>query len=294
MEHLQAVKNTISTSPCDRQVQLSPRKQPAISPLVSNFSQTFLSDELHENPAYHSFDKHFPIASVPNRSRFFGSSSVFTLSVEVLHHASTKGILPIEYEPTTPTQDGVILEIQQRLSNESYGQPEAVQAHCKVFLSSSNILYGIIDENTCPKDISTYLTLRSTGFLLPTLHGPEAHAYFRISMMCAIACATRARYQPQLATESMAYYHDALACVEEVTSEVSPASLQALLLLTIFCLFNPRKGDIWKLLDYACRLTVELGYHTETEGDGIAEDERQRKLRRSTFWGCKLAISSMV
>lgn len=85
----------------------------------------------------------------------------------------------------------------------------------------------------------------------------------------------------------MAYYYDSLPCVEEVTCEVSPASLQALLLLTVFCLFYPKKGNIWKLLDYACRLTVELGYHTEIEREGVIEDESQKKLRRSTFLGRK-------
>lgn len=91
----------------------------------------------------------------------------------------------------------------------------------------------------------------------------------------------------------MAYYQDALSCVEEVTSEVSPASLQALLLLTIFCLFYPRKGDIWKLLDYACRLTVELGYHTESNMNDVIENDAQMKLRRSTFWGCKFFVVQM-
>ncbi|GME51682.1 uncharacterized protein EYB26_002407 [Neofusicoccum parvum] len=81
----------------------------------------------------------------------------------------------------------------------------------------------------------------------------------------------------------MAFYADALTCVEEVTSEVSQDSLRALLLLILFCLFYPRKGDIWKLLDYACRLSIELGYHTEQEVGRV--DERQRDLQRSTFWG---------
>ncbi|KAI1080826.1 hypothetical protein F5B20DRAFT_539100 [Whalleya microplaca] len=132
------------------------------------------------------------------------------------------------------------------------------------------------------------------GFSPHTLHGDDAHQYFRVTMMCAIACANQARYRPSRAAESLAYYSDAVTCVEEVTSEVSPASLQALLLLIVFCLFYPRKGDIWKLLDYACRLTVELGYHTEQEQESEPsnieslddfQDQRRKKLRRSTFWG---------
>lgn len=210
---------------------------------------------------------------------------MFILSVEVLHHASFKGIVPSDYDPPLLSSDVDTGEPDLHLSYESYGQPDTVRAHCRVFFASSNILYGVVDEVASSSDLSRYFMLRGSGILPSSLHGADAHAYFRISMMCSIACATTARYRPQRVEECMAYYHDALPCVEEVTSEVSTASLQALLLLTIFCLFYPKKGDIWKLLDYACRLSVELGYHTENEANDIIEDEAQRKLRRSTFWG---------
>lgn len=79
------------------------------------------------------------------------------------------------------------------------------------------------------------------------------------------------------------FYDEALRYVEEVTSEVSEKSLQALLLLIVYCLFYPQKGDIWKLLDFACRQSVELGYHREESGIAII-DTRQRVLRRTCFW----------
>ncbi|KAF2000356.1 hypothetical protein P154DRAFT_491944 [Amniculicola lignicola CBS 123094] len=286
LEHLKAVKETLETSP--RSVPLQQ------SSLVALHHKTvsIASRKATASPQHiitipqdgHSFDKHFPISASPNRSRFFGSSSVFALSVEVLHHASTKGIISSEYEPPF-LKPNDHQEPEQYLSYDNYGQPESVRHHCATFFASSNILYGVVDENVSDLDLSAYFNLRSSGTLPLSLHGADAHSYFRISMMCAIACATQARYFPNRVAESMAYYHDALPCVEEVTSDVSSASLQALLLLTIFCLFYPRKGDIWKLLDYACRLSVELGYHTESEGSDIVEDEAQRKLRRSTFWG---------
>lgn len=186
--------------------------------------------------------------------------------------------------PGASADCGHIHEPEQNLSYDSYGQPDAVRSHCEIFFKSSNILYGIVDEATSTAELARYFQLRDGGCPPSSLHGSDAQIYFRVSMMCAIACATTARHRPQRSCQSRAYYHDALPCVEEVTSEVSAASLQALLLLTIYCLFHPKKGDIWKLLDYACRLSVELGYHTETDSD-IIEDEAAKKLRRSTFWG---------
>lgn len=80
--------------------------------------------------------------------------------------------------------------------------------------------------------------------------------------------------------------------MEEVTSEVSSESLQALLLLIQYCLFHPRKGDVWKLLDFACRLSVELGFHTEeqqsnkwTEDRDGSNEEEKKELRTNTFRG---------
>lgn len=240
-----------------------------------------------------SLDKHFPISSPTTRSRFFGASSVFTFSVSVLHHASTKNIISSDYAPQSPTSGTIQGEpsLKQHLSYASYGHAEAVEAHCKLYFASSNALYGIVDESTSSTDIASYLAIRTDRTKPSSLQGPEVHAYFRISMIGAIACATRARHDPKRGAESMAYYHDALPCVEKVTSEVGAESLQALLLLSVYLLFYPREGDIWKVLDYACRLCVELGYHTESSPD-LSEDmveDAEKKLKRSTFWGCKFS-----
>lgn len=183
----------------------------------------------------------------------------------------------------------------------SYSQVQApdsdIQALVRLYLVSLNTMYGFVDQAQTATDLEAYQALRQQPNFSPdALHGDQAHRYFRITMMCAISCANQARYRPYRAAECFAYYAGAVACVEEVTSEASPASLQALLLLIVFYLFHPRRGDIWKLLDYACRLTIELGYHTEAEHDqttiGTARGEpepepaeSQRKLRRSTFWG---------
>lgn len=179
------MKTTIFKSPGNDSHQILPSTQQHLSPSATGFPQPLnLVSPVRE--AVHSFDKHFPIASVPNRSRFFGSSSVFALSVEVLHHASEKAIISSEHDSLFPMQDECPYEPEQRLAYESFGFPDAVHDHCNVFFSSSNILYGIVDEHTSLADMSFYLALRSSSFLPPTLRRPEAHSYFRVTMMCAI------------------------------------------------------------------------------------------------------------
>lgn len=255
-------------------------------------------------------------ASSSCKSRYWGSSSVFALTVEILQHATARGFV------TTDDLDGpgpydedaeADTEADVNTTNDVSSATEVdIRSLLQLYLVSSNTLYGFVDPDQVQADLDVYLAVRrqrqqqsqsgqQTASPASTLADP--HPYFRIAMMCAIACATRARYRPQRTAASLAYYVAAVPFVEEVTAAVSPASLQALLLLILFCLFFPRKGDVWKLLDYACRLALELGYHTEgTDGawagevTGAADDigaraenandnDNAQKLRRSTFWG---------
>ncbi|EPE09322.1 c6 transcription factor [Ophiostoma piceae UAMH 11346] len=350
-----------------------------------------------------SYDLVVPSTVSVGKSRYWGASSVFALMVEILQHATARAYVSLEdigagsnapehgsADPgSRPGRGGAFGDVpgmdhdeQQAAAlhhhhynannlvgdNSASAAAEAdIRALLRLYLASSNTLYGFVDPEHAFADLEVYLTIRrqrqggsygnnntttpnsafgsmtsppagqgtgqgqgqgqgvgtgntgsvpspTTTFGLgggtggtggPAALGDQAHSYFRIAMMCAIACATKARYRPQRTAESLAYYADALAYVEDVTAEVSPASLQALLLLIVFCLFFPRKGDVWKLLDYACRLALELGYHTEMDEGGGAtaaaeagipgagptraapsgESEAEKKLRRSTFWG---------
>lgn len=264
-----------------------------------------------------TFDVIIPSTSSNGRSRYWGSSSAFALTVEVLQHAVTKQLLPLEDVSShlDGGSDETYEDVEDAPSFRHYSvdvdEPD-IQALVHLYLTTLNIMYGFVDQTETKTDLQFYLNRRKqTGFDPQALHNEQAHGFFRISMMCAISCANQARHQPHRAAECLAYYADAIACVEEVTSEATPASLQALLLLIVFCLFLPRKGDIWKLLDYACRLTIELGYHTEdAEGDLSAHHtttgsggttnnampdatattasgplQSRARLRRSTFWG---------
>ncbi|KAI1335050.1 hypothetical protein F5Y15DRAFT_428528 [Xylariaceae sp. FL0016] len=319
LDQLRAVKNGITASP--------PHAGPARSTQASQPTPLVLFPQHRSEPESkpddaESFDVVIPSQSTAGKSRYWGSSSVFALAVEIIHHAHAKGLVP---------QDSTLLVAPDETTEDtsadngpfhrdiSLAPASDIEALISLYMVSMNTLYGFVDEAAVPSDVRAYLALRpqpgpSSSSASPpahALHGRDAHRYFRVTMMCAIACASQARYRPSRAAESLAYHADAVAFVEEVTSEVSPASLQALLLLIVFCLFFPRRGDIWKLLDYACRLTVELGYHTEQDPDTAPDDtttssaagsrdawqqppeqgadgdgdERRRKLRRSTFWG---------
>jgi Fungal specific transcription factor domain len=217
-------------------------------------------------------------------TRYFGTSSVFCLTVHLLNCAYVKGLIETEITPTNALASGPFNVNLEHLVVKKPHAKERLSFLIRDFLVSMNTLYGFIDPSTTDADLETYVQLTCDDSFSPqNLDARQTHQYFRISMICAIACANRARHEPIEQANSMAFYTTALTCVEDVTSEVSPESLQALLLLIVFCLFYPRKGDLWKLLDYACRLSIELGFHTELDMEN--ENEDQKNLRRSTFWG---------
>jgi Fungal specific transcription factor domain len=228
-----------------------------------------------------SFDKHFMVKNAnPTCWQYFGSSSVFALAVEVLVHARAK------LGPVTHHENYAEFRLNRPVGEHPPSVRETpdravIEKLVSIYMASSNTLRGFIDEDAIVHDIEGYLTCHSTD--TRQLVSYRAHQFFRISMICAIACANKARHHPSYSAESMQYYSEALRCVEEVTSELSVESLIALLLLILFSMFYPRKGDLWKLLDFACRLSVELGYHTEQDA-GFA-DEKSRVRRRRIFWG---------
>ncbi|KAI0002661.1 hypothetical protein F4779DRAFT_635192 [Xylariaceae sp. FL0662B] len=294
LDQLRAVKNSITASPL--QAVSSSSANDSIPTPAQQASMRSEEPTFERQPI--SFDVVVPSRSTAGKSRYWGSSSVFALAVEIIHHAYTKDLISPEDSPIPETGE----DREESAANDgpfhrdiAPASADDVQALVSLYMLSINTLYGFVDESAITLDTRAYLLMREQPDFLPqALNGTEAHQYFRITMICAISCANQARYYPSRAAESLAYYSDAVRCVEEVTSEVSPASLQALLLLIVFCLFYPRNGDIWKLLDYACRLAVELGYHTEQEQGSAttsadsqqpAGDEKRKKLRRSTFWG---------
>ncbi|KAF8847600.1 hypothetical protein BDZ45DRAFT_709619 [Acephala macrosclerotiorum] len=199
-----------------------------------------------------NYDDHFMLSTTSDRTfRFSGSSSVFVLTVQLATQVFDD-----------PTQFGD----PERFSNLGMMEEGINDSGAMV---ATRIKMYLSDQNQRPESKSR-------------LSGKAAYQFFRIAMMCGVACANKSRHKPHLVAVDDDFYAKGLKYVEAVTSEVSGESLQALLLLILYCLFHPRRGDIWKLLDYACRLSVELGYHTELPLD--QESSRDMALQRSTFW----------
>ena len=233
-----------------------------------------------------SFDKHFIIRHANATCwQFFGSSSAYALAVEVIVHAqATLGQITF---PENYASGDFWLD-QHRTDGEELLPPsrptpsrQEIESLVALYLCSTNLLINFVDADEIYSEIDVYL--RYHGSNNKFLTGPEAYQFFRVAMVCALASANKSRHHLAYEAEAMAYYAEALQCIGEVTSDVSAEALQSLLLVVVFSMFYPRKGDIWKLLDFACRLSVELNYHSETNDE--YEDEKSRLKRRSIFWG---------
>ncbi|KIY00625.1 uncharacterized protein Z520_03288 [Fonsecaea multimorphosa CBS 102226] len=234
------------------------------------------------------FNNHFPVPSVNgSTSRFYGSSSVFALAVEVLALASDKNLFNPSgpSEPVLSAKDGHDRDLDSVAPTAVFDTGrEFAQSLIADYMASINIIHPCIDETHLQRDLDRFLaTNGALEFDADKLQRIEKYQCFRIALMCSIACTAKARHSPSLAAYGNQFYAQAVRYVEEVTAEVSPQSLEALLLLVIYCLFNPRKGNIWKILDFACRLSIQLGYHTE-QGHSILESEDDKTWRRTAFW----------
>lgn len=240
-----------------------------------------------------SFDKHFIVEHAnPTCWQFLGSSSPYALVVEVLVHAQAKlGSLVHHPDYAGPEfwLNAQSTEVAEPLQPRARPSRTEIQMLVNLYMSTTNVEMAFFDPEDIAFEVDTYL--RHHGSNVKYLTGKDAHHFFRVAMICAIASANKSRHHSVYETESMAYYAEALQCVEEVTSDVSPDALQALLLIIVFALLFPRKGDLWKLLDFACRLSVELNYHSETNDE--YEEEKSRKSRRSIFWGLYCVERSM-
>jgi hypothetical protein len=236
------------------------------------------------------FDVIIGSPSSADKSRYWGSSSVFALAVELVQHSVVTGLISTKDASLDLGENTDVPSNGDTKDNDTFQRlmtcaaPADVQGLVSLYISSFNAFYPFADERLVPLDLQAYLDIRSRPSLtIRLLKGNEAHQFFRISLMCAISCANEARHRPSRAAESLVYYMEALDCIGEVASEASPASLRAILLLVLYSLFEPSKGDIWKLLDYACRLMIELGWHTEASP--YVTEPGEHEIYRRAFWG---------
>ncbi|KIW64536.1 hypothetical protein PV04_09462 [Phialophora macrospora] len=231
-------------------------------------------------------DLHFILPTATGTTtRFYGSSSVFSLTVEVLTAARERSLYTPSpaLESVSPTEEsfGGLANFYELPTTGVLN--ETVRSLLKLYLSSVGIVYPFVDKSLLDMDTMAYFDIRSRpDFDVAKLQGRPAYQYFRVTMMCAISCASKLRHQPSLLVYANAFYQEAVKLVEAVTHEVSVDSLQALLFLSVYCLFFPRKGNIWKLLNFACRLSIQLNCHVETHNN--LELDREQVARRDIFW----------
>lgn len=223
---------------------------------------------------------HFPIATQHGRDiRYYGGSSTFSLAVATLARGRS--------DPKYSFAPLRVPETLQLAPPEFHGgcncviTKSMVEKSVDLYMVSIHPVYPFLNASDLSTDLQAYWEVQSSGIDPAVLKNEVAHQYFRIKIIAAIASASRSRYYASRIACDHGCYLEAVKCVSEVTSEISTNSLRALMLLIIYCLFRPRKGDIWKLLDYACRLCLELGYHNEPDPSlPMAESEQQRNM----FW----------
>jgi hypothetical protein len=77
-------------------------------------------------------------------------------------------------------------------------------------------------------------------------------------MVYSIACHCLPRNDPRLVLLSGGLYRQAVASAEDIMSRVSVEALQAVLLLALRCLFDPREGSLGQQITFAKSLMMEL------------------------------------
>ncbi|OQU98976.1 Fungal Zn2-Cys6 binuclear cluster domain-containing protein [Cladophialophora immunda] len=242
---------------------------PAISHLVSSTANTG--------------DYHYVVPTASGlKTRFHGRSSVFSLTVAVLGRAQVD--FPRILTERSP--DTVVIAPEDpcvMLDGGSCRISEAViRSSARLYMSSINVIYPFLSTQTVDESTELFLRMQATGGEPSTRE--EAFRVFCVAMILAITSASRSRLNRDWVTVDNLCHVKAAKHIETVTSVQSMQSLHALMLLILYCLFRPRRGDIWKLLDYACRLSIELGLHSEPTGSAEQDSEAQ-ETRRNTFWG---------
>ncbi|KAL2434774.1 hypothetical protein ABEF95_007057 [Exophiala dermatitidis] len=112
-----------------------------------------------------------------------------------------------------------------------------------------------------------------------------SHANFQLAMICCIGCACASAHgnaTMALRAYEDSFYKAASSKTKNVLSEATHDSLRSLMLVIIYLLFRPQKGDLWLHLESAVRLAIELGYHREDAP--FAETPKQKAQRSRTFW----------
>jgi hypothetical protein len=136
---------------------------------------------------------HYPVNTPQGLDlRYFGASSVFTLTVATAARVSGDSA----YGLKTPRRASAI----DMEHSDFHGScncivtKDMVEKSLDLFMASIHPLYPFLDALAIRSDLEAYWETESTAADPETLEGRTAHRYFRIKIIAAIASASRSRH----------------------------------------------------------------------------------------------------
>lgn len=249
-----------------------------------------------------TFSRHFVVdTSAGQAVRFHGPSSPFALTSEILECLLQQGV---EIAPLKEQIRNVSMETLDALAHndelDAYFSrsdvPPLNESHVRRlvawYFDTVDHMYGVVHASVIAIDVeqifadAEFLQCRAPGVWASPEAGrftPNPLSCFRVLMICAISSASQARHNSAFVGIGSTLFAGATKLLDRVTGEISLESLQSLLLIITYCLFDPTAGDIWKLLDNACRLSSELALYEE-KADCTIESSIVPEAKRRAFW----------
>ena len=114
--------------------------------------------------------------------------------------------------------------------------------------------------------------------------GSQAMHHWNIRLTLALALISRSTVREDSHyKEAVHHVSAALELVEQVIQPGSIAGIQAVLLLTLYSLYDPPHFNSWYLIGVASRMMIDLGLHQEPPGE-LKVKPSQLELRRRIFY----------
>ena len=152
---------------------------------------------------------------------------------------------------------------------------ETATALIQQYLSSISALYPILTKTALFGSLDA--VYQSQG------RRARAVDYWNLHMTLAIALASQSRSQDDAKNrEAVGHVGSALEYIEYVVQPGSAAGVQAILLLLLYSLVDPRHFKSWYLIGMASRSVVDLGLHQDPREEPRI-DEPQLDLRHQIY-----------
>lgn len=232
-----------------------------------------------------NFDAHFPSSDRANDTfLFFGASSIPVLATEILSVACPDSEL---IQKATIFEDSLQSQKSSSILDDELSRIvpslDLVVHLLKTYQSTCLRLWTFQFGEYGQEEINNMIQFMMDGSTdSNTSSSQRIHSNFFISLACATACAHLSQANRDVAIFERSFYKYAKNWSKHILSEATHASLKGLVMMVIYLLFRPQKADIWLLLETACRLAIELGYHREEASPSETFDETL--TRSNTFW----------